>query len=130
MNIPRLRLTKEEAGVIGLYPSFHTLILQKETAHGTVKVYDGLYDLYQKNQRRYYQLIKERAKESLDKYLYLKEHYASMRADMAYMIYDLMGETFDNGIYKKMEWELDSRIEICQRIIRLFGRKTQKPAAN
>ncbi|MEH2932143.1 hypothetical protein VSQ48_20015 [Candidatus Ventrimonas sp. KK005] len=129
--VPRLRLNKEEAEVIGLYPVFHVSVARKETEPEAFVNYEGLYDLYQENQDRYYRLITCRAKESLDKYLYLKEHYASAQADLAYVIYDLMGEGFDHCVYKKLSKELDLKVETCRKIIRLFGRKLQqRPVAN
>lgn len=124
--VPRLRLNKEEAEVIGMYPVFHVPVARKETGLDSSTVYEGLYDLYQENQDKYYQLITRRAKESLEKYLYLKEHYASLRADRAYMLYDLMGEAFDSGVYKKLDRELDLKVETCRKIIRLFGQRQQK----
>lgn len=128
--VPRLRLNKEEAETIGLYPVFHVSVARKGEDMETPASYEGLYDLYQENQDRYYQLISRRAEESLEKYLYLKEHYASPRADMAYIVYDLMGEAFDNGVYKKLDRELDIKVETCRKIIRLFSQKLRRgPAA-
>lgn len=120
-DIPRLRLTKEEATVIGIYPRFREPAIQKQGAVGMVTIYDGLFELYKVNPGMYYQIITEKAREAREKYLYYRTHYATPKADLAYQIYDLLGDHFDNSVYASMERELTTRIETCEKIINIFS---------
>lgn len=120
-NIPKFRLTKAEANIIGLYPRFNEVAIQKSNASDTITIRDGLFVLYQSNPQMYFKIIVEKAKEAMKRYQYCKEHYSAPDADMAYMVYDLLGEKFDNSIYPKIMRELDSRIETCKKIIAIFS---------
>lgn len=120
-NIPKFRLTKAEANIIGLYPRFNEVAVQKSNASDTITIRDGLFALYQSNPQMYFRIIVEKAEEAMKRYQYCKEHYSAPDADMAYMVYDLLGDHFDNSIYPKILRELDSRIETCKKIIAIFS---------
>lgn len=120
-NIPRLRLTKEEANVIGLYPRFNEVAVQKSNASDTLTIRDGLFSLYQSNPKMYFKIIVDKAEAQLRRYQHCRQHYTASNSDMAYMVYDLLGEQFDNSIYPKLKRELDSRITICKKIITIFS---------
>lgn len=128
MDIPRIRLSKWEASIIGLYPKFRELVNQSSEKDDKALVYDGLYELYKANHDIYYSLIIRKAEKAHEKYLFCREHYADVKADMAYVIYHLLGEKFDNSIYAKIRLELDDRIERCERIIHIFSAERKKTA--
>lgn len=119
--IPKLRLTKAEANIIGLYPRFNEAAVQKSNTNNTLTIRDGLFTLYQSNPQMYFRIIVEKAKEAMKRYQYCKKHCSSSDADMAYMVYDLLGEKFDNSIYPKILRELDSRIDTCKKVIAIFS---------
>lgn len=120
-NIPKFRLTKAEANIIGLYPRFNEVAVQKSNTNDTITIRDGLFTLYQSNPKMYFKIIVEKADEAMKQYQYCKGHYSAPDADMAYMVYNLLGEKFDNSIYPKLLRELDSRIETCKKIIAIFS---------
>lgn len=129
LNLPKYRLTQEECEVIGLYPKFSPTIATVQTTGGEKHIQDGLYILWQRNPDAYFGLIVKRAKEMRKKYQYLKTHYASAKADLAYQIYDILGECFDHSVYKTMDRVLAERIEICNKIITIFSKaRNPKPA--
>lgn len=121
-NIPKLRLTKEEANIIGLYPRFNEIVVQKRNANNNLTIRDGLFALYQSNPKMYFQIIVDKAETALKRYLHCKQHCSTSESDMAYIVYDLLGEKFDNSVYPKLLRELDNRIEICKKIIKIFHR--------
>lgn len=120
-NIPKLRLTKEEAGIIGLYPRFNEIAVQKSNANNTLTIRDGLFSLYQSNPKMYFQIIVGKAQAQLKRYQHCRKHYAASDSDMAHMVYDLLGENFDHSIYPKLQRELDNRIATCKKIITIFS---------
>lgn len=120
--LPRLKLMRQEAEVIGLYPRFREIAVQKSNKNGVIVIHDGLFTLYKQNPDLYYKIIVNKAAESCDRYRYCKQHYASVNSDMAYVLYDLLGEKFDNSIYASMDRELNDRIKICQKIINIFSK--------
>lgn len=120
-NIPKFRLAKAEANIIGLYPRFNEAAVQKSNTNDTITIQDGLFVLYQSNPQMYFEIIVKKAEKAMKRYQYCKEHYSAPDADMAYMVYDLLGKQFDNSIYPKILRELDSRIETCKKIIAIFS---------
>lgn len=120
-NIPRLCLTKAEANIIGLYQRFNEIAVQKSNNNYSLTIRDGLFSLYQSNPKMYFKIIVEKAREAMKRYQYCKQHYSTPDSDMAYVVYDLLGEKFDNSIYPKILRELDSRIETCKKIIAIFS---------
>lgn len=122
INIPKYRLSQDEAKVIGLYPK---MTVSLKTPTGAV-VQEGLYSLYQRNPVAYYGLIKKKALASKLRYEYCKKHYASVTSDLAYKVYDLLGSKFDHSIYKKLDRELNERIETCTRIYKIFSAAATK----
>lgn len=121
-NIPKLRLSKEESNIIGLYPRFNEIAVQKRNANDTLMIQDGLFSLYQSNPKIYFKIITNKAETALKRYQHCKQHYSAPESDMAYMIYDLLGEKFDNSVYPKLLRVLDNRIAICKKIITIFQR--------
>lgn len=122
LKLPRCRLTSDEARIIGL-SSKPTAAIQTEK--GKV-VQDGLSHLYMTNPKMYYDLIISSAASSQRKYEYCKKHYSSVSSDLAYQLYDLLGSVFDHSIYKKLERELTERIEICEKICKIFAAAKRK----
>lgn len=129
-KIPRYRLTQEECKVLRLYPKFSPTVATVRTSNGEARIQDGLYVLWQRNPDAYFGMIIKRAKEMKKKYQYLRVHFASDKADLAYQIYDLLGEYFDHSVYRTMNRILEERIQICDKIITIFtkARNPQKPA--
>lgn len=120
-NIPKLRLTKAEANIIGLYPRFNEIAVQKSNAQNTLTIRDGLFSLYQVNPKMYFKIIVEKAEEAIKRYQHCQLHYASPDSDMAYAVYGLLGDKFDNSIYLKISRELESRIKTCKKIVAIFS---------
>lgn len=120
-NIPKLRLTKAEANIIGLHPRFNEIAVYKSNTQSTIIIRDGLFPLYQLNPKMYFKIIVEKAEAAMKRYQFCKKHYSAPDSDMAYMVYRLLGETFDNSIYPKILRELDSRIETCKKIVAIFS---------
>lgn len=129
-KIPKYRLTQEECKVLDLYPKFSPTIATVHTSNGDERIQDGLYMLWQQNPDAYFGLIIKRAKEMKKKYQYIRTHFASDRADLAYQIYDLLGEYFDHSVYRTMDRTLEEHIQTCNKIITIFTkvRNLQKPA--
>lgn len=122
LDMPKCRLTQEEANIIGLY-SKYTVTLRTSSGQN---IQDGLYVLYRQNPAAYYGMITKQAAASKKRYEYCLEHYASATADLAYKLYDLLGSSFDHSVYKKLECELKDRIETCDRISRIFSASAVK----
>lgn len=122
LDMPRCRLTAEEAEIIGLHPKFTVSL---KTSSGQI-IQDGLYVLYRQNPVAYYGLITKQAVASKKRYEYCLEHCSSATADLAYKICDLLGSSFDHTVYKKLEREFKDRIEVCDRIIRIFSASAAK----
>lgn len=116
--IPDLRLSEYEAKVLKLWPKFRCTVAVKE---GTVTIQDGLYILYMDNPQMYYGLIVQRAKELQQNYEYCMCHFSTADSDLAYVLYDLQGEGFDNSIFYRLKKELNERIGVCKKIINIFS---------
>lgn len=125
LNLPKCRLTSEEARIIGLYPR-SSVVLKTENGES---ISEGLYTLYRENPTAYYGLITKKAAASRKRYEYCKEHYGAVTSDLAYKVYDLLGSSFDHSVYKQLSRELDDRIEICERVYRIFSAAGAKGVA-
>lgn len=117
-EIPKLRLTREEAETIKFYQVYTNLINQSNS-HGQL-CKEGIYPLYMQNKERYYNMILCRAREMLEKYEGCRQ-FASVEAKRAYIVYDLLADQFDMSIYGRLERELEKKIGICKRIIQIFS---------
>lgn len=119
-ELPQLRLTAEELEVLKLHSPFPSVITERMTSTGKIPVKDGLYELYKADKNSYYQVIRNRAKEMIEKYQRIREQYVKPDSPNAYRVYDLLGPVFDRSVYRQVTIELDRRIEICKRIISIL----------
>lgn len=123
--IPKLKLSNYEAKVLGITPKFSVVVDRKPIESETILIKEGLFSLFGQNEKMYYQIIADRAREMLEKYQFCMEHYASAHADKAYELYDLMGDTFDRSVYGHLYRELSERIDTCRKILSIFSSKLQ-----
>lgn len=123
---PQIRLTQNEAKVIGLYEKFTVIVTQKTVKGNSIPICEGLSLLYQDNPFRYYQMIVSKAQSMKQKYEDCLLQYARADAEKAYILFEMLQNDFDNSIYMQLERELRSRIDTCQKIINIFLKAIEK----
>lgn len=109
-SFPPAWLSYDEADVIGLHTPVH--VISEDDV--------SLINLYKKDKQAYYELIIEQAKAMLEKYKECK-NYSAPNAPKAYALCEMLGDKFDVTVYGKLDTIINERIEMCDKIIKIFS---------
>lgn len=81
--------------------------------------------LYEQDPILYCQMVIRRAEEMSGKYLKLYRACGSRTAQHAKLVYDYMGEKFDDSIYQKIRQSLENKLKICEKLKRVYEKKLE-----
>lgn len=111
-------LSREEMEALGFCQGG----MQTENQDGTQTVHD-LSGLFNEDPATYYTMVIDRANEMIGKYKALFETYGSRNAPGAGLVYDYLGESFDDSSYQKLKQELIRKASVCKKVRDLYVKR-------
>ena len=96
--------------------------IQTENQDGTQTVHD-LSGLFNEDPETYYAMVIDRANEMIGKYKALYDACGSRNAPKASLVYDYLGESFDDSSYQKVKQELIRKASVCRKVRDLYAKR-------
>lgn len=79
--------------------------------------------LYEEDPELYCRLLIARAEEMVQKYQKLYRACASRTAPYAKLVYEYMGDRFDDSVYQKLRVSLENKLQICEKLRNVYAKK-------
>lgn len=115
---PLVWLNREEMEALGFFNGG----MQVQDSNG-VQVLHTLTDLFNEDPDTYYSMVIARADEMIQKYKTIFEACGNRNSPKASLVYDYMGEKFDDSSYQKIKQELIHKASTCQKIRNLYAKR-------
>ena len=111
-------LSREELDALGLYQN----AIQTPTQEGTLELH-SLTDLFVEDPVLYYTMVIAKADEMIGKYEVILRACGNRNSPKASLVYDWLGEQFEDSSYQKIRTELNSRITACKTIKSVYAKR-------
>lgn len=118
---PLVWLNREEMEALGFFNG----AMQIQNRSGTQKPC-SLTDLFNEDPDTYYSMVIARADEMIQKYKIIFEACGNRNSPRAGLVYDCLGEKFNDSSYQKIRQELIRKASICKQIRGLLRETDQK----
>ena len=111
-------LSRVTRDALGLYQN----AIQTVSQEGTTETH-ALTDLYDEDPEAYYNMVIARADEMIGKYDVILRACGTRKAPKASLVYDWLGEQFEDSSYQKIRDELNRRIAVCKAIKKMYVKR-------
>lgn len=115
---PLVWLNREEMEALGFFNG----AMQIQDRSGTQK-FCSLTVLFNEDPDMYYSMVIARADEMIQKYKIIFEACGNRNSPRADLVYDYLGEKFDDSSYQKIRQELIRKASICKQIRDLYAKR-------
>lgn len=115
---PLVWLSREEMEALGFFSGG----IQIQGNNGT-QMLCSLTDLFNEDPEAYYSMVIARADEMIQKYKTIFEACGNRNSPKASLVYDYMGEKFDDSSYQKIRQELIRKASTCKKIRNLYAKR-------
>ena len=111
-------LSREEMEALGFYQSG----MQVEGQDGT-QMMCSLTGLFSEDPETYYAMVIAKADEMIGKYKAVFEACGSRNSPKASLVYDCLGEAFDDSSYQKIKQELIRKASVCMKVRDIYAKR-------
>lgn len=111
-------LSRDEMEALGFFQGG----IQVENQDGTQTLCD-LTSLFNEDHMAYYTMIITQADEMIGKYKAIFEACGSRNSPQASLVYDYLGESFDDSSYQKIKRELVHKASVCKKIKGIYEKR-------
>lgn len=115
---PMVWLNRSEMEALGLYDEG----MHVQGSSGE-QILCNLMDLFNEDLDSYYAMVIARADEMIQKYKAIFDACGNRDSPKASLVYDYMGERFDDSSYQKLKQELIRKASTCQKIRNLYAKR-------
>lgn len=115
---PMAWLNRRELEALGLYDG----VMQVHGGSGE-PLPCGLMELFNEDPDTYYRMVIERADEMIKKYKAVFEACGNRNSPKASLVYDCLGEKFDDSSYQKIKQELVRKAAVCKKIRNIYAKR-------